>query len=386
MKLKNLAVNSALVVFSVAIAVAAVEFAVRATLEPPMYSRFTPEEDKDGIVSEGIPDGGFYENTPLGKRLKVNANGVVKKHNLTGTDIHLRTNSLGFRGGEIEKDGRARALFLGDSITLGDYLPEQATFTWLVGSMSTSTPLPLQTINAGVGSIGIEEEYNILAETGYRVEPDIVVLNLYLNDIQASPAMQLIPIPKPLRWSRIAQHVYQWRSVKAYEANAENNPSWIPREVEDSWKRQAAQKYPPGEGDWKTNRAAYNKMMVDWFGDWGAAYSMGGMNRMTRIAQQIIDRSKELGAKPMIVIHPTRFQVEATFNPREPQDEFIAYFNAHNVPVLDLLPPLRERFEQTNRALFYDHCHHKPEGAALVATQIFPFIMQNMGMNLASNH
>lgn len=341
-----------------------------------MYARFVAEEDKDGIESKGIPDEGFYENTPLGKRLKVNAQGFVRDHALTGTDIPMRTNKYGFRGPAIEDDERHRALFLGDSITLGDYLIEEHTFTYLVGQMSRTTPYPMQTINAGVGSIGIEEELNILREHGYKVKPDIVVLNLYLNDIQASPAIHLKPIPYGLRWSRMAQHAYQAMSVKAYENNPQRS-TWIPQELEESWKQQAAQKYPPGPGDWVHERAAYNQMMVDWFGDWGSSYSDGGQQRITRIAQDIIDLSSKLGAETYVVIHPTRFQVETVYDVNEPQLAFIKYFEDAGVPVHDLLPTLRSHWQQNHRQLFYDHCHHSIEGAAITAMDIFNFILSS---------
>ena len=368
-------INLAVVLISVLIAIIIAEAGARIFMDNPMYSRFLPSEDKEGIVSEGVPDAGFYENTPLGKRLKVNANGIVRKHGLTGTDIPLRTNDLGFRGPPIEYDSRPRVLFLGDSITLGDYLVEENTFVARVGEMSKDTDRPLQTINAGVGSIGIEEELNILRETGHIVEPQIVVLDLYLNDIQASPALNLIPIPKLLRWSQIAQHYYQYKSVKQYE-NDPNKTTWIPREVEDSWKAQAAQKYPPVEGgDWHTDRGAYNKMMVDWFGDWGSSYSDGGQARILSFADEIVAVSKSLGAMPMIVIHPTIFQVETVYNPNEAQLAFVEHFNSTGVPVLDLLPIMRSKYAADGRRLFYDHCHHNIEGAQLVAQQIYPFII-----------
>lgn len=372
---KSFLLNGALVIFSIAIAVGAGEWYFRTFMDVPMYTRFVAEEDKDGIESQGIPDQGFYESTPLGKRLKVNVEGVIRNHNLTGTDIPIRTNKYGFRGPEIVSDDRHRVLFLGDSVTLGDYLVEENTFVALVGEMSKSTPYAMQTINAGVGSIGIEEELNILREHGYKVDPDLVILNLYLNDIQASPAMILKPIPWGLRWSRMAQHYYQAMSVKEYE-NDPNRSTWIPTEVEESWKAQAAQKYPPGPGDWKVDRAAYNQMMIDWFGDWGASYSEGGVERMTRIAKEIVDLAAEIGAETYVVIHPTIFQVEAEFNPNEPQIEFIKYFNEIGVPVHDLLPALRTSWQNNpNVPLFYDHCHHSIPGAALVASEIFNFIL-----------
>lgn len=376
---RNLAINTGLVLISVLFAVLAVEAGLRLFMEAPLYARYTADEKQENIDSEGLPDPGFYEHTPTGIRLRVNASGHIHNHLLVGGSVPLRTNKYGFRGPDIVSDGRKRALFLGDSITIADYLVEERTFVHLVGEMSRFGNHPLQTINAAIGSIGIQEQYSILHETGPLVEPDIVVLNLYLNDWHASPAMHLIPIPKALRWSRAAQMYYQKKSVEEYEARGDD--TWIPDEVVADWKQAMAQEFPPAAeaGDWARDRGAYNFMMQEWFWDWGSSYSAGGRERIFFFAQKIIDLSREIDAQLMVVIHPTNFQVEAEFDTNEPQLAFIEYFKNANIPVLDLLPALREHYRSNpDVRLFYDHCHHSPEGAVFVANQIYPFIMRSL--------
>jgi hypothetical protein len=360
------------------VALAAGETTFRLFGKPPLYSRFEADVHHGGIEAQRLPDTGFYEQTPLGKRLKVNASGVVRNHFLTGSDIPLRTNELGFRGPPVVFDDRLRTLFLGDSITLGDYLPEERTFVHLVGEMSMGSPTPLQTINAGVGSIGLEEELNILRETGPRVKPDLVVLNIYLNDAQPSPAMHLIPIPRALRWSRMVQHAYQALSLLRFRASGGAEQGRISQRVLESWRRQAARDFPPGPGDWRTDRAAYNRVMLEWFGDWGSAYSDGAQQRILDFARQIFDVTESLGARPLAVIHPTRLQVEAELQTDEPQQVFVAGIHRAGVPVLDLLPALREEYAADPRPLFYDHCHHNIEGAAVVADRIYHFLVESI--------
>ena len=368
-----------LVFVSIVLTMLLVEAGVRLFLDPPVYTRFESDKQQSGIESEGVPNTGFYQYTPLGTRLKAGASGFVRNHRLTGTDIAIRTNSFGFRGPEIIFDDRERALFLGDSITLADYLPEEQTFVHLVGELSKNSAHPLQTINAGVGAIGIEEEWNILRETGHSVKPAVVVLNLYLNDMQASEALHLMPIPKSLRWSWIARWFYQALSIIDYKSDARKNGGWIPQEMEGSWKAQAAYRFPPGPGNWQTERPAYNRMMLDRFDDWGSAYSDGGQERILGFARQIIELSRSIGAQPMVVIHPTRFQVEAVFDANEPQRAFVDYFSKAGVPVLDLLPVMRKQFQKNSQSLFYDQCHHNPNGSILVASQIYTFIAQSTG-------
>jgi len=361
---------------SVLVALAAGEAFFRLFMEPPLYSRFEADVDHEGIEAQGLPDTGFYEQTPLGKRLKVNARGVVRNHYLSERDISLRTNELGFRGPPLVSDDRLRTLFLGDSITLGDYLPEEQTFVHRVGELSEGFPTPLQTINAGVGAIGLEEAFNLLRETGDRVEPDLVVLNIYLNDAQPSPAVRLIPIPRLLRWSRMAQHAFQAASLRRFRASGGAERGRISAATLAAWKEQAARAYPPGPGDWRTDRPAYNQVMLDWFADWGSAYSDGVQQRILHFAREIVELTESLAARPLVVLHPTRFQVEADFRADEPQQAFASELNSLGVPVLDLLPVLREAHAEGSRSLFYDQCHHTPEGAELVAAEIYRFIVE----------
>lgn len=379
-KKRDLAVNTGLVLISVIFAVLAVEAGLRLFTEAPLYARYMADEKQrkqENIDSEGLPDPGFYEETPTGIRMKVNASGFIHNHSLVGGSVPLRTNKYGFRGPDIVSDDRKRALFLGDSITIADYLVEEQTFVHLVGEMSRSGKHPLQTINAAVGGFSIQQQYSILHETGHLVEPDIVVLNLYLNDWHTSPAIHLIPIPKALRWSRAAQLYYQKKSVDQFEASA----GWVPHEDQAAWKEAAALEFPPAAeaGDWARDRGAYNFLMQEWFWDWGTSYSPGGREWIFASAKKIIDLSRELNAQLMVVIHPTNFQVEAEFDTNEPQLAFVEYFNNAGVPVLDLLPLLREHYRNNPHVrLFYDHCHHTPEGSAFVANQIYPFITRSL--------
>lgn len=367
------AIRVAVVAAGAVAALAAAELAVRVLLEPPDGPRFVPQAGR-GIETEGVPDQGFYRATPAGTRLKANVRGVVRGHYLTGADVPLRTNEYGFRGPPVVVDRRPRVLFLGDSITLGDYLAEEDTFVHRVGALSEGTAMPLQTINAGVGSIGTEDELDILRRTGPRIAPDVVVLDLYLNDALASPVVHPVAVPRALRWSRLAGHL--WRAASASRSGDDDRR--VPRAVVEGWWAETLRRYPPGPGDWRRDRGAFNRMMLDWFVDWGSAYSEGGQERILRFARQIVEVSESLGARPLVVIHPNQLQVEAEFDPDQPQRAFVDAFERDGVPVLDLLPILRTRWAADPRPVFYDHCHHNPEGAALVAGEVYAFIVRSI--------
>jgi hypothetical protein len=90
---------------------------------------------------------------------------------------------------------------LGDSITFANYLREESTYVHLVGTLGAQMGRSWNTINTGVGTIGLANELAILKETGLSVHPDVVVLDFYLNDFQESPGVFMVQPPALLSWS-----------------------------------------------------------------------------------------------------------------------------------------------------------------------------------------
>jgi lysophospholipase L1-like esterase len=76
-----------------------------------------------------------------------------------------------------------------------------------------------------------------------------------------------------------------------------------------------------------------------------------------------------------ILIFPHRAQVEADFVHAYPQQRLHAIADRLGVPVLDLLPPLRDaqRVDPTH-ALFFDGCHHTEYGNAVIARLVHQFL------------
>lgn len=102
-------------------------------------------------------------------------------------DQPFRTNSLGLRGPEIrarKPPGTRRILILGDSIASGYGVSEDETFARrLERRPRASDPHPVEVVNAGVPSYNTAQEVEFLAERGVALDPDIVLLALYWNDI-----------------------------------------------------------------------------------------------------------------------------------------------------------------------------------------------------------
>lgn len=136
-------------------------------------------------------------------RLKRSTKGVVRNHRLLHQDVEFETNSLGFGSEELSatKDGQFRILALGDSITMGDWLPANETYPGQVQAFLRASGDPAldgreaRVINAGVGAIDLENEFAILMETGLQADPDVVLVGLYLNDAYHSSVLQITKLP-----------------------------------------------------------------------------------------------------------------------------------------------------------------------------------------------
>lgn len=138
----------------------------------------------------------LYRETPTGRRLTPNVEAIIKNHYTSGLDVTVKTNSLGLRHPELKpkRAGEYRILAIGDSITAADYLPFKQTYpAVLAGELNSrgESGRQIEVINAGVGALGLREEYYLLMETGLQTKPDLVLLGLYLNDAEQSVSAAL---------------------------------------------------------------------------------------------------------------------------------------------------------------------------------------------------
>lgn len=96
----------------------------------------------------------------------------------------LQTNSAGLRNvDEIDPDA-LRILAIGDSFTYGMYVHNQETFpARLEEILNQRMADRVQVLNAGVPGYTIEDQLEYLREKGLALEPDVVILGSYTNDV-----------------------------------------------------------------------------------------------------------------------------------------------------------------------------------------------------------
>jgi lysophospholipase L1-like esterase len=98
----------------------------------------------------------------------------------------VRTNALGFRGDElalVAPAGRTRILALGDSVTDGFFVDNDATYPAQLQRFLREKGRDVEVVNAARGGGSIDKEYAILREHGFPLRPDVVVLTFVTNDV-----------------------------------------------------------------------------------------------------------------------------------------------------------------------------------------------------------
>lgn len=382
------AATSVLVVFGVVAGCLIAEALVRLLLPPPETIVIEPGGDaagrlaaenrdrKEVVATEqfSLERAGLLIQTPTGLRMR--ANTVARIRNVPGTtgEVVITTNALGYRNPEIGPKTRTRVLFLGDSITISDYLSEEASFVRRVQALSEAGGgAPLETINAAVAGIGLENELAILRETGLGTAPDVVVLDFFLNDVEPSPGVRILQPPGWLEWSWFARHLgrvlpFLLRPETFRLYTWETGP----------WRRELRRLYPPGEGDPLRDPGAFNAEILQAYNDWGSAWTDSAWRRIEPLLMDFRRQATLHGFTPLIVCLPVKLQIESRLVYDQPQKRLQTIAARLGIPVLDLMPLLRERLPRATAAVFRDHCHYTAYGNEFLAPLILDFVRAHL--------
>lgn len=111
----------------------------------------------------------------------------------TKTGINLtKVNSLGIRSSEIEPLKKAtRVLFLGDSFTFGGGVRDIDTFVWKSAASLAKKGFLSDHVNAGIIAYGPSNSLGLFRHLKTKIDPDIVILALYQNDVLDSGESEL---------------------------------------------------------------------------------------------------------------------------------------------------------------------------------------------------
>ena len=107
---------------------------------------------------------------------------------LMGTQVDINSKKLRDQEHSYEKTpGTRRVLMLGDSLTFGWGVRFADTTSQLIEERLNRSGGPWEVINAGVGNYNTSQEVAYYLAEGQRYEPDVVVLNYFINDAEPTP-------------------------------------------------------------------------------------------------------------------------------------------------------------------------------------------------------
>ena len=101
--------------------------------------------------------------------------------------VDFQTNSKGLRDREFSYDrqpGTLRILMLGNSLTVGWVLLREQTFSKRIEKLFAADGVYAEVINTGVGNYNTIQEVEYFLTEGFKYQPDIVVLNFFVNDAE----------------------------------------------------------------------------------------------------------------------------------------------------------------------------------------------------------
>lgn len=315
----------------------------------------------------------FYltRETDKGKRLVRNAQVMILNHSISGRDIPITTNSQGFRYDQLDREkpsGEYRVLFLGDSVTLNNYLPEEETFTRIAESrMYQAGYHNVKLINAGVEDIGLTEEIEILKEEGLSIHPDLVVVNFFLND--SRPPWGFDEELGHPGWLRRHSFATEWlyKRLKLSEWFSHEGSVRM-RWVDDQYKYK-----------WWENEEDFRRLAASASYDWGAAWEHDSW----KTTENRLKELKDLGAinhfRVAVVVFPVKFQLRTNFIDNYPQQQMKELAEKYEFHFLDLLPALFKAHREGLQSgledkVYLDHAHLTTYGNEIAGEEIAAFL------------
>jgi len=261
-----------------------------------------------------------------------------------------------------KKEGVTRILGLGDSITFGSGVPFEETYLRKLENKLNSEGFPAEIIKTGVNSYEFDHQYAYYKEEGYKYNPDIVILGLFLNDInKVSPEL-------------IKKQKEEIETLQKKEAQGIylENPSLLDRlktlctlcEIAHSAIYSATNK---NEREFY-NLAYFNSALKKkWTNEWPEF-----QNKLLKFSWEL----KQKNIKLLIAVFPQTEQFSHSRGLTQfPQEQLKKMGKNYNIEIFDLLPFL-DTAEYEKIYLVGDSIHPNETGHGVISEAIFQELLK----------
>lgn len=240
----------------------------------------------------------------------------------------VQVNALGLRGPELAPKAadERRILFLGDSLTYGQGVGDDETVpAALARALQERAPShSWNVVNAGHRAYGTAQELGLLSELGARIQPDIVLLGWYWNDV-SERAIQ----PTFEAFQKRGEFVFDTGGRLEGLARLR----WHALEL--------------------ARRSALVMLVHDLFSGKNQMFAPEvieeGFQRLGTLLLRLREECAHLGAMPVMVIFPDSNRLTGVTR-TQPHDERAAGLaRAHELALIELLPALEPLYAESGR-------------------------------------
>jgi hypothetical protein len=315
---------------------------------------------------------------------------------------YLRFNQHGLRGPEIAEPkaaGTQRVLLLGDSFLEAKQVPESAAVPdRLAADLGAAGAPPIEPLNSGTFDWSQVHEYLYLQSAGPTLHPDLVVQFFYvgndISDVWPRSRGELRDLERPLATVDDDDELQwpEWRRRVPDQSEALLNTlsrrSTLVRAFETGVVDKIRYGVPDGHG--------IEGQLLEIYRFKETPQETRAWKTVEALLVATRDESERQGARFALVIVPGKWQVHpqdwqsllaALGEPdddrwvlRGPDRRLAQLAEAHQIPVLDLLPALRDAAEADSRRLYFPVDIHWTATGHEVAAQAVADFLRSAGL------
>ncbi|ODS30012.1 MAG: hypothetical protein SCARUB_04883 [Candidatus Scalindua rubra] len=242
------------------------------------------------------------------------------KDNIEGIPITYFVNLSGFRDktkgiwDKWESDD-IKIAYIGNSVTWGEGVEYKDTYSGVIESTFSKTTLPIKTANFGIAGSNTLQHFAVLKNMALQLNPNIIILGYYLNDIERRRTQKL---PSILQF--ILRH-YHFSSFLMGRITT----------VLENWNAQIPANLPPKTEKIikkETSCEGYAKRIINGYGTTAWEDTKAVILSMSELCRQE-------GVKFGVVIFPFETQVRGIC-PYTPQEMLSSFLSKNGISFLDI--------------------------------------------------
>jgi hypothetical protein len=225
-------------------------------------------------------------------------------------------------------------------------------------------------VNAGLPGAGTLEEFWLFQEVKAAVQPDLVLVGMYLNDAQNARLFYSKGLRPPLARSRFASWVATKLQLIEKGWFQSSQPGWI----DPAWREEFAAGRKLSSGDMLHTRDGFDFEIYNAFMDFGLGWNPKAWEQIEQILRSLASAVRAQGTPLAVTIFPVHIQALGSILDSRPQESARAMCARLAIPFFDPLPALRAEAARGEEKLYFDHCHYTARGYRLLAREVVQWL------------